>query len=124
MAKELPMYGLTVRWSLVGAPDGADEALRIYVHDTSLARFTGMAGLRFKTWRTRPGEWFEGSYVFATAEARDEFAATFAAGAADSPGSKLIGSPPVLQESWDVVAVAEGAEGFAAGRGPAPVRST
>ena len=117
------MFGLTVRWSLAEAPEGVDEALRTYVHDTSLARFTGKAGLRFKTWRTRPGEWFEGTYVFATAEARDEFAEAFAASAADSPGSRLIGSPPMLQETFDVVAVAEGGEGFASGPGPAPQRS-
>jgi hypothetical protein len=112
------MYGLTVRWSLTDAPDGVDEALREYVHDTSLDKFTGMAGLRFKVWRTRPGEWFEGSYVFETADARDEFAATFGAGAADSAGSKLIGSPPIVQETFDVVAVAEGGSGFAGGPGP------
>ena len=29
-----------------------------------LARFTGKPGLRFKTWRMRPGEWFEGTYVW------------------------------------------------------------
>lgn len=112
------MYGLTVRWSLADAPDGVDDALREYVHGTSLARFTGMDGLRFKVWRSRPGEWFEGTYVFETAAARAAFAAEFAAGAADSPGSKLIGSPPVSQEPFDVVAVAEGGAGFAAGPGP------
>jgi hypothetical protein len=116
------MYGLTVRWSLSDAPDGVDDALRDYVHGTSLARFTGKDGLRFKVWRTRPGEWFEGTYVFATAAARDEFAATFAEGAADSPGSQMIGTPPILQEHFDVVAIAEGADGFAAG--PGPGRST
>ncbi|TDD64726.1 hypothetical protein E1262_27400 [Jiangella aurantiaca] len=113
------MYGLSVRWSLAEAPDGVDAALREYVHDTSLARFTGMDGLRFKTWRMRPGEWFEGTYVFETAAARDAFAASFAQTAADSPGSKLIGSAPILQEPFDVVAVAEGGAGFAAGPGPA-----
>ncbi|TDC50447.1 hypothetical protein E1212_14745 [Jiangella ureilytica] len=112
------MYGLSVRWSLASAPDGTDTALREYVHDTSLARFTGMEGLRFKTWRTRPGEWFEGTYVFETAAARDAFAASFAEVAADSPGSKIIGSAPVFQETFDVVAVAEGSSGFAAGPGP------
>ncbi|NDL59744.1 hypothetical protein [Phytoactinopolyspora mesophila] len=114
------MYGLTVRWSLADAPAGVDDELREYVHGTSLDRFTGMPGLRFKTWRTRPGEWFEGTYVFATAQARDEFAADFAGKAAGSPGSKIIGSAPILQESFDVVAVAEGGAGFAAGPGPAP----
>lgn len=112
------MYGLSVRWSLENAPDDVDEALREYVHSTSLERFSAMPDLRFKTWRTRSGEWFEGTYVFATAAARDEFAATFAAGAAESPGSAIVGSAPVLQESFDVVAVAEGTAGFAAGPGP------
>jgi hypothetical protein len=108
------MRGLTVRWSLAAAPDGVDEQLASYVAESSHARFTGMPGLRFKTWRTRPGEWFEGCYVFATDEARAEFQRTFTAGAAESPGSQIIGSPPVLIEACDVVAVAEGGEGFLA----------
>jgi hypothetical protein len=108
------MLGLTVRWSLAEAPAGVEAELTSYVADTSHARFTGMAGLRFKTWRMRAGEWFEGCYVFATDEARAEFQAAFAAGAADAPGSKLIGSAPVLIEPCDIVAVAEGWDGFAA----------
>ena len=108
------MLGLTVRWSLADAPEGVEDELASYVAETSHARFTGMAGLRFKTWRMRPGEWFEGCYVFATAEARAEFQETFTAGAADAPGSKLIGSAPVLIEACDVVAVAEGWDGFEA----------
>ena len=108
------MKGLTVRWSLADAPDGIEEDLADYVADSSHARFTGMAGLRFKTWRMRPGEWFEGCYVFATDEARAEFQAGFTETAAESPGSKLIGSAPVLIEECDVVAVAEGWDGFTA----------
>ena len=108
------MLGLTVRWSLADAPEGVEEQLATYVAGTSHARFTGMAGLRFKTWRMRPGEWFEGCYVFATDEAREEFQRTFAAGAAESPGSQIVGSPPVLIEACDVVAVAEGWDGFVA----------
>ncbi len=108
------MKGLTVRWSLAEAPAGVEEELARYVADTSHARFTGMAGLRFKTWRARPGEWFEGCYVFATDEARAEFQRTFTVTAADSPGSRIIGSPPVLVEECEVVAVAEGGESFAA----------
>ena len=108
------MLGLTVRWSLADAPEGVEEQLATYVAETSHARFTGMSGLRFKTWRMRPGEWFEGCYVFATDEAREEFQRTFAAGAAESPGSQIIGSPPVLIEACDVVAVAEGWDGFVA----------
>jgi hypothetical protein len=114
------MYGLTVRWSLAAAAPGVDERLREYVVGTSLHRFTGMAGLRFKTWRTRPGEWFEGTYVFASGQARDDFEASFRASADTSPGSTIIGGPPERIEAFDVVAVAEGGEGFAAGPGPGP----
>ena len=108
------MKALTVRWSLADAPADTAEKLASYVADTSHARFTGMAGLRFKTWRCRPGEWFEGCYVFVSDEARAQFQETFSAGAADAPGSQIIGSAPILIEPCDVVAVAEGAEGFAA----------
>jgi hypothetical protein len=109
-----PMAGLTVRWSLAEAPDGAEDALADYVADTSHARFTGMEGLRFKTWRMRPREWFEGCYVFADDAARDAFQEGFTATAAESPGSQLVGSAPILIEPCTIVAVAEGAAGFAA----------
>ncbi|MCW2791643.1 MAG: hypothetical protein JWO76_741 [Nocardioides sp.] len=108
------MLGLTVRWSLADAPEGVEAELASYVADTSHARFTGMGGLGFKTWRMRAGEWFEGCYVFARDEDRAEFQRTFSAGAADAPGSKIVGSAPILIEECDVVAVAEGAEGFRA----------
>jgi len=108
------MHALTVRWSLEGAPDGVEQALASYVADTSHARFTGRPGLRFKTWRTRPGEWFEGCYVFESDEARDAFQTEFTAAAEESPGSQIIGSPPVLIEPCEVVAVAEGGAGFLA----------
>ena len=39
-----------------------------------------MAGLHFKTWRMIEGEWFEGTYVFATREDRDHFLGRFHAG--------------------------------------------
>jgi len=108
------VHALTVRWSLADAPEGVEEALASYVADTSHARFTGLDGLRFKTWRMRPGEWFEGCYVFDDDAARAAFQETFAAGAAASPGSEIIGSAPVLIEPCEVVAVAEGGEGFLA----------
>ena len=108
------MHGLTVRWSLVGAPDGVAEELRTYVEDTSHGRFTGREGLRFKTWRMREGEWFEGCYVFETSAARDAFEQEFTAVAAGSPGSQIVGSAPVLIEPCEVVAVAEGDVGFLA----------
>ncbi len=106
------MLGLTVRWSLANAPEGVEEELATYVADTSHAKFTGMPGLAFKTWRMRAGEWFEGCYVFATDEARAEFQARFTASAAEAPGSQLIGSAPILIEECDIVAIAEGWEGF------------
>ena len=108
------MLGLTIRWSLAEAPEGVEEELASFVAETSHARFTGMTGLRWKTWRMVRGEWFEGSYVFATSEAREEFQRTLTDGAADSPGSRMIGSSPILVEACDVVAVAEGWDGFAA----------
>ena len=106
------MLGLTIRWSLAAAPEGAEEQLASFVAQTSHARFTGMAGLRWKTWRMVRGEWFEGSYVFATSAAREEFQRTFTETAAQSPGSQMIGSSPILVEACDIVAVAEGWDGF------------
>ena len=108
------MAGLTVRWSLADAPEGAEEALADYVAETSHARFSAMEGLRFKTWRLRPGEWFEGCYVFVDDAARDAFETSFRTTAAESPGSQLIGSAPIAIEACTVVAVAEGVAGFAA----------
>jgi hypothetical protein len=106
------MLGLTVRWSLRGAPAETAQALAVYVEESSHARFTGMSGLRFKTWRMRPGEWFEGCYVFASEAARVAFQADFEAGMAEAPGTRIVGAPPVLVEPWQVVAVAEGGDGF------------
>ena len=108
------MNGLTVRWSLAGASDGVEERLASYVAETSHARFTVMAGLRFKTWRCVPGEWFEGCYVFESDATRAQFQETFTATAAESPGSQIIGSSPILIEACEIVAVAEGASGFVA----------
>ncbi len=108
------MRGLTVRWSLADTPIESLDELRNYVDDVSHARFSELPGLRFKTWRARPGEWFEGTYVFADEAARAEFQAGFAGGAADSPVSKILGRAPSLIEPCEVVAVAEGAAGFEA----------
>jgi hypothetical protein len=122
----MTMFGLAVRWSLADAGPDVAQALRDFVRDRSLDRFTGMEGLRFKTWRMVADEWFEGTYVWETAQARDAFAETDRAGMTDSPGTRIIGSPPVLYETFEVVGVAEGAAGFAAGPGPqaALARST
>lgn len=108
------MRGLTVRWSLADAPAGVAEELATYVAESSHERFTGMEGLSYKTWRMRAGDWFEGSYVFSSDEARAEFQERFTATAAESPVSHIVGSAPVLVEPCDVVAIAEGADGFRA----------
>lgn len=112
------MHGLTVRWSLAGAAPEVAQQLRDYVRETSLQRFSGMPGLRFKTWRMVEGEFFDGVYVWETAAARDEFAAAQSAGAADSPVTRIVGAPPIGHEPFEVVGVVEGAAGFAAGPGP------
>jgi hypothetical protein len=108
------MHGLTVRWSLDGTACAVMAQLRAYVRDSSHPRFSGMEGLRFKTWRAREGEWFEGCYVFVSPAERDRFERKFMASAETSPVSQIIGSAPVLVEPCEVVAVAEGAAGFAA----------
>ncbi|MGH3329979.1 MAG: hypothetical protein ACRDPJ_01630 [Nocardioidaceae bacterium] len=108
------MHGLTVRWSLEGAPEGVDEALAAYVAATSHARYSGKKGLRFKTWRTRQGEWFEGCYVFESSAERDAFQEEFTKTAAESPSSQIIGSSPLLIEPCAILAVAEGGAGFLA----------
>jgi hypothetical protein len=111
-------YGLSVRWSLADAPKDVGPKLRDYVVGTSMARFMFLDGLAFKTWRMVEGEWFEGTYVFDQRVYRDDFQAEFAKTAAQSPGSQIIGSAPILIEPFEVVAIAEGPEQFRRGPGP------
>jgi len=106
------VHGLTVRWSLADAPPDTLDKLRTYVEDVSFSHFAGLEGLRFKSWRARQGEWFEGSYVFASPEARDAFQADFEPKAAESAGSTIIGSAPILIEPCEIVAVVRGPSGF------------
>jgi hypothetical protein len=114
-------YGLSVRWSLESAPPDVAAKLRDYVVGTSMAKFMFLDGLAFKTWRMVEGQWFEGTYVFDQRVYRDDFQQDFTARAAGSPGSRIIGSPPVLIEPFEVVAIAEGPEGFRRGPGPGTV---
>ena len=106
------MYGLTVRWSLKDSSKGTLKALRAYVEDESFANFAALEGLRFKTWRARKGEWFEGTYVFVSDGARESFQKDFEKHAAKSAGSKIIGSAPTTIEAFEVVAVVRGPAGF------------
>ncbi|HET6693152.1 MAG TPA: hypothetical protein VFG97_02520 [Pedococcus sp.] len=111
-------YGLTVRWSLEDADEGVAERLREYVIGTSMARFMFLDGLAFKTWRMSEGRWFEGTYVFDEAVYRDDFQHEFISEAPESAGSRIIGSPPMTIEPFEVVAIAEGPAGFRRGPGP------
>ncbi len=104
------MFGLTVRWSLMGAPAGAAQRLRAYVRDESLARFTGMPGLHQKIWTLREGGSFSGTYIWASEQARREFVERFRAN--PSAVTDIIGQSPDAMEEFEVVAVAEGAEGM------------
>jgi hypothetical protein len=106
------MFGLTVRWSLQDAPKGTLKALRSYVEDESYAKFAGLEGLRVKTWRARKGEWFEGSYVFVSDDARAKFQEDFEKRAAESPGSQIVGAAPISIEACEIVAVVRGPAGF------------
>jgi hypothetical protein len=111
-------YGLTVRWSLEDSDPAVGQKLRDYVIGTSMAKFMFLDGLAFKTWRMSEGRWFEGTYVFDEAVYRDDFRLEFEKEAADSAGSRIIGSPPVTVEPFEVVAIAEGPAGFRRGPGP------
>jgi hypothetical protein len=104
------MYGLTVRWSLTHAKAGVDTLLRDYVRDESIARFTGMPGLHYKTWQIVDGGFFAAVYVWATEAAREEFLEQFRA--SPSKVSQLIGHDPDVIQEWDVAGLAVGAEGF------------
>ena len=111
-------YGLTVRWSLEDTDPGVGQKLRDYVIGTSMAKFMFLDGLAFKTWRMSEGRWFEGTYVFDQAVYRDDFLEEFARSAAQSAGSSIIGSAPILMEPFEVVAIAEGPGQFRRGPGP------
>lgn len=106
------MFGLTVRWSLAEAPKGTLKALRAYVEDESFQKFAGLDGLRFKTWRAVKHEWFEGTYVFVSDEARQAFQDDFEIRAATSAVSTIIGSAPVTIEACEIIAVVRGPAGF------------
>jgi hypothetical protein len=103
------MYGLTVRWSLLGTPAGTDALLRDYVRDTSVPRFTGMPGLVQKTWQVSPGGFFSGVYIWKTEQARAEFLEDFRAH--PSPVTQLIGHGPDVIQEWELIGVAVGGEG-------------
>ena len=103
------MYGLTVRWSLMGTPAGTEDKLRAYVRDTSAARFTGMPGLVQKTWQLAPGGFFAGVYVWSTAEARATFLEEFRSN--PSAATQLIGNGPDIIQEWELVGVAVGEDG-------------
>jgi len=104
------MYGLTIRWSLTDAEAGVNDQLRAYVLNESIDRFTGMAGLRWKTWQMVDGGFFSGNYVWATEQARANFLDSFRS--SPSKVTLLIGHAPDVVQEFDVIGIAVGAEGF------------
>src|SRR5690606_5905228 len=103
--------------------DDADEKLHDYVEGPSLERCSARDGLRSKSWRTRPRACFEDTSDSDTDAARVALSGSFAEMPAQTPLSQITSSAPGLQQSLDVVAVAEGQAGFAAGPGPRSTRS-
>lgn len=103
------MHGLTVRWSLQDTPVGTEQALRDYVREQSVARFTGMPGLVQKHWQINDRGFFSGVYVWATEQARADFLDTFRA--EPSAVTKLVGHGPDVIQEWELVGVAVGADG-------------
>ena len=102
-------FGLTVRWSLLGAPEGVEAQLRAYVPETSEPRFRTLPGLIEKRWQLVDGGFFAGSYVFSSAEVRSAFLATFRAN--PSAVSQLIGHDPDVIQEWDLVGQVTGPDG-------------
>ena len=103
------MHGLTIRWSLMDSPTGTDQALRDYVTDSSVERFTGMPGLVQKTWQLAERGFVSGTYIWATEQARAEFVEHFRA--TPSPVSQLLGHGPDIIQEWELIGLAVGAEG-------------
>ena len=103
------MHGLTIRWSLMGTPVGTEQALRDYVRDSSVPRFTDMPGLVQKTWQLAERGFFSGTYIWATEQARAEFVEHFRA--TPSPVSQLLGHGPDIIQEWELIGLAVGAEG-------------
>lgn len=103
------MYGLTVRWSLMDTPAGTEDLLREYVLQSAVERFTGMPGLVQKTWQLAERGFFSGLYVWSSGQARADFLEAFRAN--PSPVSQLLGNGPDIIQEWELVAVADGADG-------------
>ena len=97
---------LHLLWDLSqpGARCSVDDLER-GVHEAGLVKFAGMADLHQKVWfrdRSRYGSMM----VFATPEARDACMEVIT-----ERVTAMCGLPPARVEAYDVIAVAEGAEG-------------
>ena len=103
------MHGLTIRWSLMDTPAGTGDALRAYVRETSVPRFSGMPGLIQKTWQMNERGFFSGVYVWKTEQARADFLEQFRAN--PSPVTQLVGHGPDVIQEWELLGVAVGGEG-------------
>ena len=102
-------FGLTVRWSLLGAPEGIEAQLRAYVPEVSEARFRVLPGLIEKRWHLVDRGFFAGTYLFSSAEVRSAFLETFRAN--PSVVSQMIGHDPDVVQEWDLVGSVNGPDG-------------
>lgn len=102
------MHGLTIRWSLRGAPEGTAEVLRTYVREESAPRFAAMAGLHSKVWQLVEGGFFAGEYLWDSEQARSSFLEDFRA--EPSRVTQIVGDDPESVQEWDVVALLEGGQ--------------
>ena len=99
------MRAVLVLWGLSTGSKVTFEELREYLRGESIDRFSGMAGLRQKTWISNPvtGHW-GALYLFDTREQADELVGHIASGKV----VQLTGLTPVTIEQFDVEAVTEG----------------
>lgn len=99
------MRAVLVLWDLSAGSKVTFEELREYLREESIARFSGMAGLRQKTWISNPvtGHW-GALYLFDTPGQADELVGHIASGKV----VQLTGLTPATIEQFDVEAVTEG----------------
>ena len=112
-------YGLTVRWSL----RTTDPRRRRRSCATTSSARRWRSSCSSTGWPSRPGGWSRAAGSRAPTSSTRRSTATTSSGvrrrtAAESAGSKIIGSAPVTIEPFEVVAIAEGPAGFRRGPGP------
>jgi hypothetical protein len=97
------MFVRIVLWDLTGSPMTID-ALRDYLRDESIEKFSHVPGMRLKLWiADDAANTWGGLYIWESREAMD------AAGPLPSRAKALIGKEPVSVTEYEVEATVEGA---------------